>query len=99
MHGSEAGGHCAHRQGAFPSNVAGPAKSLLNYFMTCVERVHATSCVPESQSVVMQIGGWKTRSAFDRYNIVSKRDLVEAAGKLEGNFQGTQSLSLRKLMI
>src|SRR5580658_8806084 len=37
--------------------------------------------VPER--VVMQIGGWKTRSVFDRYNIVSKRDLVEAAGKLE----------------
>jgi len=37
--------------------------------------------VPEP--VVMQIGGWKTRSVFDRYNIVSERDLVQAAGKLE----------------
>jgi integrase len=37
--------------------------------------------VPER--VVMQIGGWKTRSVFDRYNIVSERDFVEAAGKLE----------------
>jgi integrase len=37
--------------------------------------------VPER--VVMQIGGWRTRSVFDRYNIVSERDLLEAAGKLE----------------
>ena len=31
----------------------------------------------------MRIGGWKTRSVFDRYNIVSTRDLHEAAAKLE----------------
>jgi len=37
--------------------------------------------VPEG--VVMRIGGWKTRSVFDRYNIVSTRDLHEAAAKLE----------------
>ena len=31
----------------------------------------------------MAIGGWKTRSVFDRYNVVSERDLHDAAAKLE----------------
>jgi len=37
--------------------------------------------VPER--VVMQIGGWKTRSVLDRYNVVSEGDLADAATKLE----------------
>lgn len=39
----------------------------------------------------MQIGGWKTRSVFDRYNIVSERDLVDAAGKLERHLAEVQT--------
>ena len=39
------------------------------------------AAVPER--VVMAIGGWKTRSVFDKYNIVSEKDLHEAAGRLE----------------
>ena len=31
----------------------------------------------------MAIGGRKTRSVFDRYNIVSTRDLHDAAAKLK----------------
>jgi len=41
--------------------------------------VHAG--VPEK--VAMAIGGWKTRSVFDRYKINSRRDFLEAGRKLE----------------
>ena len=37
--------------------------------------------VPER--VVMLIGVWKTRSVFERYNVVTERNLQDAAAKLE----------------
>ena len=37
--------------------------------------------VPES--VIMKIGGWKTRAGFERYNIVNGRDMKEALGARE----------------
>ena len=36
-----------------------------------------------SEGVVMKIGGWRTRSVFDRYNIIDELDLAEAADKLD----------------
>ena len=35
------------------------------------------------ESVIMRIGGWKTRSVFQRYDIVDNRDIAEAMRKLE----------------
>ena len=33
--------------------------------------------------MIMKIGGWKTRSVFERYAIVSQSDIAEAIGRLE----------------
>lgn len=35
------------------------------------------------ENVIMRIGGWKTRSVFQRYDIVDNRDIADAMQKLE----------------
>ena len=38
-----------------------------------------------AEGMIMKIGGWKTRSVFERYNIVDQRDIREAlAGAIAG---------------
>jgi integrase len=36
-----------------------------------------------AEGTIMKIGGWKTRSVFERYNIVSLDDLSDAAARLD----------------
>jgi integrase len=36
-----------------------------------------------SEGVIMKIGGWRTRSVFDRYNIIDESDLADAARRLD----------------
>jgi integrase len=36
-----------------------------------------------AEGVIMKIGGWKTRSVFDRYNIIDDTDLADAARRLD----------------
>lgn len=36
-----------------------------------------------AEGVIIKIGGWRTRSVFERYAIVSQTDIADALKKLE----------------
>jgi len=38
-----------------------------------------------AEGVIMKIGGWRTRSVFERYTIVSQTDIADALKKLESS--------------
>ena len=46
-----------------------------------------------AENVAMQISGHRKRSVFDRYDIVSNRDLIEAAAKMEARFGHNRDFS------
>jgi integrase len=49
-----------------------------------------------AEGVIMKIGGWKTRSVFERYAIVSQSDIRDAMAKLEaGQQQDNAEAALR----
>jgi integrase len=45
--------------------------------------------IPET--IIMKIGGWRTRSVFERYAIVSRNDIADAMLKLEENEKSWES--------
>ncbi|BCA57144.1 hypothetical protein W02_42840 [Nitrospira sp. KM1] len=50
--------------------------------------------VPEK--VAMAISGHKTRSIFDRYNVVDERDLEKAAKSLSAYFEEQKKVTLKR---
>jgi integrase len=83
--------HVFHRQGK-------PIKSFRRVWKTACKAAGVPGRIPHdmrrsgvrnmvragiSESICMALAGHKTRSVFDRYNIVSESDLLDAAAKLD----------------
>ena len=49
-----------------------------------------------SEHTAMKISGHKTRSIFDRYDIISDKDIKEAAGKVENYLNGQKEALIER---
>jgi integrase len=45
-----------------------------------------------AETVIMKVGGWRTRSVFERYAIVAQGDIADATRKLEAHQQNGHSV-------
>ena len=61
---------------------AGLSGILVHDLRRSAARNAVRSGVPEQ--VAMELGGWRTRSVFSRYNVTSERDLADAVERISG---------------
>src|SRR5450755_2177192 len=50
-----------------------------------------------AEGIIMKIGGWRTRSVFERYAIVSRTDIRDAMAKLEADQQRDNAEAAQQL--
>src|SRR5580700_6418109 len=67
---------------------------LISCFTICGELGHAT-CAGVAEGIIMKIGGWRTRSVFERYAIVSRSDMNDAILKLQESENRVEQERLR----